>query len=144
MVKKIFYFLFLIFWFESISLISLFFLSKRLPNVVFNSKNYNFDLKSSKNNLNDPLGWGSEDLKELTIIPTKNFRVHMFGDSFISFSPYKLLKYNNELISPENIISSKTGCKIFNYGVEAYGSDQAFLKFKEQIKKKKIFCLMTL
>ena len=49
-------------------MISLFFLSRRLPNVVFNRNNYNFDLQSSKKNLNDPLGWGSEDLKESTII----------------------------------------------------------------------------
>ncbi len=46
------------------SLISLVFLSMRLPNVVFNPKNYNFDLNSSKKNLYDPLGWGSETLKE--------------------------------------------------------------------------------
>ncbi len=138
MIKKTFYFLFLIFWVETISLISLFFLSKRLPNVVFDPKNYNFNLKSSKKNLNDPLGWGSEDLKESTTIPTKNCRVNMFGDSFMSFTPYKLVEYKNEFISPENLISKKTGCKIFNYGVDGYGSDQAFLKFKNQIKKKNI------
>ncbi len=138
MVKKIFYFLFLVFWLETISLISLFFLSRRLPNAVFDHNNYNFDLKFSKANLNDPLGWGSKDLKESTTIPTRNCRVHMFGDSFMSFVPYKLLEYENKLISPENIISRKTGCKIFNYGVSGYGSDQAFLKFKDQIKKKNI------
>ena len=138
MIKKILYFLFLVFWLETISLISLFLFSKRLPNVVFNHKNYNFDLQSSKKNLNDPLGWGSEDLKESTIINAKNCRVHIFGDSFMSFNPYKLLNYKNEYISPENIISMKTGCKIFNYGVDGYGSDQAFLKFKDQIKEKNI------
>lgn len=121
-----------------ISLISLFLLSKRLPNVVFNSKNYNFDLKASQKNFNDPLGWGSNDLRESTIIPTKNCRVHMFGDSFMLFTPYKLIEYKKEFISPENIMSSKTGCKIFNYGVDGYGSDQAFLKYKDQVKKKNI------
>jgi len=138
MVKKIIYFLFLIFWLETISLIALFLLSKRLPNVVFDPKNYNFDLESSKKNLNDPLGWGSQDLTESTISPTNKCRVHMFGDSFMSFTPYNLFEYKNESISPENIISLKTGCKIFNYGVDGYGSDQAFLKFKDQIKKKNI------
>ncbi len=138
MVKKIFYFLFLIFWLETISLFALLFLSKRLPNVVFDPKNYNFNLKSSKKNFSDPLGWGSEKLKESTTIPTKECRVHMFGDSFISFNPYKLVEYQNEFISPENLISRKTGCKIYNYGVDGYGSDQAFLKFKDQIKKNNI------
>ena len=67
----------------------------------------------------------------------------MFGDSFMSFTAYILVEYNNEFISPENLISRKTGCKIFNYGVDGYGSDQAFLKFKNQIKKKNIK-LMTI
>ncbi len=137
--KKAFYFLCLIFWLETISLISLVFLSRRLPNVVFSSKNYNFNLNSSKKNLNDPLGWGSETLKESTIIATKNCRVHIFGDSFMAFVPYKLLEYKNESITPENFISKNTGCKIFNYGVGGYGSDQAYLKFKDQILKKNIF-----
>ena len=61
-----------------------------------------------------------------------------YGDSFMAFTPYKLVEYKNEVISPENLISRKRGCKIFNYGVDGYGSDQAFLKFKNQIKKKNI------
>tara|TARA_S200000501_G_C20861278_1_gene759857 strand:+ start:2754 stop:3938 length:1185 start_codon:yes stop_codon:yes gene_type:complete len=138
MFKRISYFLLVIFWLEMISFITLIFLSKRLPNVVFNPKNYNFTLDSSKNNLSDPLGWGSENLKESTIDVTNNCRVHLFGDSFMAFIPYKLFKYKNEFISPENIISKKTGCKIFNYGVGGYGSDQAYLKFKDQIAKKNL------
>ena len=138
MIKKFCYYLFLIFWLETLSFISLFFISKRLPNVVFDPNNYNFNLESSKNNLNDPLGWGSNSLKQSTITATNECRVHIFGDSFMSFIPYELIKYENKLVSPENILSKKTGCKIFNYGVGGYGSDQAFLKFKDQIQKKNI------
>lgn len=135
MYKKFIYFFILIVWFEIISFIFLIFLGKRLPNVVFNSANYNFSLNSSKKNLLDPLGWGSEKLKQSTIYPVNNCRVHIFGDSFIEFDPYIKLKYEDKIISPENILSLKTGCKVFNYGVGGYGSDQSYLKFKDQIGK---------
>ena len=135
MYKKLIYFLILIIWFEIISLISLLFLGKRLPNVVFNSENYNFSLDDSKKNLSDPLGWGSEKLRKSTIVPINTCRVHIFGDSFMNFEPYKKLEYKDKLITPENIISIKTGCEIFNYSVGGYGSDQAYLKFKDQNSK---------
>ena len=138
MYKKLIYFLILIFWFEIISFISLIFVRKRLPNVVFNSENYNFSFESSKNNLSDPLGWGSKKIRKSKIVPTKNCRVHIFGDSFMNFEPYKKLEYQNKIISPEDIISIKTGCKIFNYAVGGYGSDQAYLKFKYQISKENL------
>ncbi len=56
----------------------------------------------------------------------------------MAFTPYKLLKYKNKFLTPENIISKNTGCKIFNYGVGGYGSDQAYLKFKDQLNKNNI------
>ena len=138
MYKKLIYFLILIFWFEIISLISLVLLGRRLPNVVFNSENYNFYLDSSKKNLLDPLGWGIDKIRKSTIVPASSCRVHLFGDSFMNFEPYKKLEYKNKILSPEDIINIKTGCKIFNYGVGGYGSDQAYLKFKDQISKRNI------
>ena len=51
--------------------------------------------------------------------------------------PYKELNYKGK-ITPEDLLSKLTGCQIFNYGVGAYGSDQAFIKFQTKVKNKKI------
>jgi len=43
------------------------------------------------------------------------------------------------MYTPEDILAEKTGCKILNKGVGGYSSDQAYLKFLNDIKYEKIY-----
>jgi hypothetical protein len=52
--------------------------------------------------------------------------VSLFGDSFT---------WADEVSDEEawsNVLSKRLGCRVANYGVRAYGTDQAFLRFRER------------
>ena len=93
----------------------------------------------------DVLGWpapasfetdGRFDLSGSRIIPAypdPNFhdeRVSLYGDSFT---------YANDVSNEHawsNGLSKKLGCRVSNYGVGGYGSDQAYLRFHENVRDK--------
>ena len=127
------YLFFLYIYLEIISLVFLFILGLKKPNIIFiNSK----PIKPNNNELIsniDELGWGSNDEKKSTL-KTEKCRIFLFGDSYIRMDTYK--KINN--LSHENYLSKLTNCEIINKGVNGYGVDQSYLNFQKSIKNYKI------
>lgn len=101
------------------------------------------DYTSYLNNRDPILGWPSRttfgknefDITGSRIVPkypdpTQPSCVALFGDSFT---------WGDE-VAPEdaygNVLSGLMGCRVANYGVGGYGTDQAYLRYKEVIKDK--------
>lgn len=129
LVKRALYVIALFAWAEVSSFISLKILAHRMPNAVFESKGI-FDRNLIALNLADPLGWGSSNIKTSTLGSNPKCSVSLFGDSYLESSIYKEFNLDGKQLSFEDHLASLTGCKIKNYAVGGYGSDQAYLKLK--------------
>ena len=82
----------------------------------------------------DPvLGWpsrrnGHQPRPAETFITSEEPCISLYGDSFV---------YADEVRDEEawgNVLSVRLGCRVGNFGVGGYGTDQAYLRFKNNIK----------
>ena len=134
--KKLIYVLVLLAWAEILSFAALSLVSKKHPLLVYKKGGY--DLKEVENNLDDELGWGSDNV-QISSLKVPGCRLLLFGDSFVEANTYKEISVNGRLISPEDYLMDLTGCSVLNYGVGGYGSDQAYFKFKKLLNEQKIY-----
>ena len=134
--KKLIYALALLAWAEIVSFVALSLISKKYPLLVYKQGSY--DAKKVANNLDDELGWGSDNV-QISSLKASGCRLLLFGDSFVEANTYKEILVNSRLASPEDYLMKLTGCHVLNYGVGGYGSDQAYLKFRKLLEDGKIY-----
>lgn len=136
--KHILYFALLCVWLELLALAFFKTLNHRLQPIIYIPKNINAD--SVRNNLSDPLGWGSSKITESSEALPSKCRILMYGDSFTEAKTYSALNEKGLSLTPENYLFKYSGCKVVNYGVGGYGSDQAYLKFRQHLENGIIRC----
>ena len=133
--KKLIYVFLLLVWAEILSYAALVLISKKYPLLVY--RQGSFDAEKVSNNLDDRLGWGSDNV-QASNTKVGGCRLLLFGDSFVEADTYKQISVNGLLVTPEDYLAKLTGCDVLNYGVGGYGSDQAYFKFKKLLDEKKI------
>ena len=126
---------------ELLSFISIYFLQQKYLGLIFDPKLIvNFKASESDNYSND-LGWITPIAERDEIGARLNNDVYktscidMFGDSFTFSSEVK-----KEFAWPKQL-STILGCKVNNFGVAAYGSDQAVLRHELTIAFSKVSVL---
>ena len=97
---NILYLIILYIYIEIISLVFLYLLGLKNPNIVFiNSKPINLRNRELISNFNE-LGWGSNDKKNSTLQIKNNCRIFLFGDSYIRMDIYKKINsYHLKVLS---------------------------------------------
>ncbi len=134
-IKKCLYILALYSWIELMSFVALLLLARKFPNAVYTPPRGQVSQQRLSINLRDPLGWGSETIQTSSKDKTSHTcRIHLFGDSYMEADTYDSLNLENgQKMSPEDILSSLTKCRVINHSEGGYGSDQAYLKFLKKI-----------
>jgi len=118
------------------SFVALHLISKKYPLLVYKQGDY--DVEKVSSNLGDQLGWGGDSV-QASNSGARGCRLLLFGDSFVEANTYKEISVDDRFFSPENYLAKLTGCRVLNYGVGGYGSDQAYLKFRKLLDDKKIY-----
>tara|TARA_B100000242_G_scaffold286316_1_gene251739 strand:- start:33 stop:1154 length:1122 start_codon:yes stop_codon:yes gene_type:complete len=129
------------FMLEILSFASLYYLQDRLHTIIFDpNKITKFNTKKL-NNYSEPLGWitAKEERDNIGARVSPNIYnstcIEMFGDSF-TFSA----DVSSEFAWPAQL-SKLLNCKVNNFGVEGYGSDQATMLHELTKKTAKISVL---
>ena len=103
--KKLIYALALLAWAEIVSFVALSLISKKYPLLVYKQGSY--DAKKVANNLDDELGWGSDNV-QISSLKASGCRLLLFGDSFVEADTYKEITVAGQLFSPEDYLAKIT------------------------------------